>query len=258
MAQSSPYENRSIDQLKEAIVFGLRVATKEGILDHAGHLTMRVPGENAFLINPRFSPAIAEPEDIATVDLSTGKQLDGPYPIPSEAIIHRSILNARPDVNSVIHFHSRFLVLLGTLEIELRPVARDDYLFEDGVPVLDNADNVSNEALADEMVEVLGSHRAMLLRGHGSVVTGVHPEATTMAALQLEELATNVYESHLLGRPNPRPVNQSDQSDASKGVLSRQGHYDNPYRRWPHLLEKHNLVSRERLRQMLTSPEFKG
>jgi ribulose-5-phosphate 4-epimerase/fuculose-1-phosphate aldolase len=258
VAESTPYANRSIDELKEAIVLGLRVATREGIMDHAGHLTMRVPGENAFLINPRFSPSIAEPEDIATVDLKTGKQLDGPHPIPSESIIHRAILNARPDVNSIMHFHSRFLVLLGTLEIELRPIARDDHFFESGVPVLDNADNVDNEALADEMVEALGPHRAMLLRGHGSVVTGVHPESATMAALQLEVLANNVYESHLLGRPDPRPVVQTPRGDADKGVLSREGHYENPYRRWPYLLEKHNLLPRERIRQMLSSPTYKG
>ncbi len=52
MAQGTPYDHRSVDQLKEAIVLGLRVATREGIMDQAGHLTMRIPGENAFLINP--------------------------------------------------------------------------------------------------------------------------------------------------------------------------------------------------------------
>ena len=258
MHQANPYDNRSIADLKEAIVLGLRVATREGIMDHAGHLTMRIPGENAFLINPRFSPSVAEPDDIATVDLKTGKQIDGPYPIPSEAVIHRSIMNARPDVNSVIHFHSRFLVLLGTLDLRLRPISRDDYLFEEGVPVLDDANNVSTEELADEMVEVLGNHRAMLLRGHGSVVTGIHPEATTIAALQLESMAHNVYEAHLVGRPDPRPVKEAARGDASKGVLSREGHYENPYRRWPYLLEKYDLLPRERLRAMLSSPEYKG
>lgn len=237
---------------------GLRVATGEGILDQAGHISMRIPGTDTFLINPRFAPSMAEPEDVATVDLKTGKKIDGPYPIPSEAIIHRSILQARPDVNSVIHFHSRFLILMGVLELQLRPIARDDYYFEDGVPVLDKATNVDNAALADEMVETLGPHRAMLLRGHGSIVTGVHPESAVIAAIQLESMAHNVFEAHAVGRPDPRPARADDERQRLPGVLTREEHFANPYRLWPYYLHKHKALPYERIREMLEPPVFGG
>jgi L-ribulose-5-phosphate 4-epimerase len=256
MHATHPYANRTVKQYREAIVLGLQVAFREDIMDAAGHLSMRIPGTDTFLMNPRFAPAVAEPEDLAIVDVKTGQQLDGPYPIPSEAVIHRAIFNARPDVQSVMHFHSRFLQLVGILDLELRPVLRDDNIFEGGVPILDDANNIDTEELADEMVETLGSARAITLRGHGSIVTGVHPEAATITALQLEGMARSLYEAHLVGRSDFRPYNVDYHSPRRAGVLTQEAHLENPYRVWPFLLTKHNLLSRDRIRALLSSPTY--
>ena len=256
MNATHPYANRTVEQYREAIVLGLQVAFREGIMDAAGHLSMRIPGTDTFLLNPRFAPVVAEPDDLAIVDLKSGQQVDGPYPIPSEAVIHRAIFNARPDVNSVMHFHSRFLQLVGILDLSLRPILRDDNIFEGGVPTLDNANNIDTEELADEMVETLGPARAVTLRGHGSIATGVHPEAATITALQLEQMAHSVYDAHLVGNPDPRPYNVDYHSPRRAGVLTQEAHLENPYRVWPFLLTKHNLLSRDRIRGLLSSPSY--
>ena len=51
-------------------------------MDGSGHLSVRIPGTDTFLINPRFAGALADVEDICTVDIKECKRLEGIGPIP--------------------------------------------------------------------------------------------------------------------------------------------------------------------------------
>ena len=53
-------QNASIEALKQKIVDGLAVLTGEGCMDGSGHLSVRIPGTDTFLINPRFAGALAD------------------------------------------------------------------------------------------------------------------------------------------------------------------------------------------------------
>src|SRR6266511_3609365 len=82
-----------------------RLLVAEGILDYSGHLSARIPGKDAFVIQVGSdSRAEVAPERMLVVGMD-GKVQAGEGKPPSELAIHLAILNARPDVQAVLHCH---------------------------------------------------------------------------------------------------------------------------------------------------------
>src|SRR3954468_24787456 len=82
-----------------------RLLVAEGILDYSGHVSARIPGRDAFVIQIGSTrrPDLA-PESRLVVDCG-GKVLEGDGQPPSELPIHTEIFRARPDVESILHSH---------------------------------------------------------------------------------------------------------------------------------------------------------
>src|ERR1043165_9103030 len=127
----SNVEASKIANLKRRLAEGLQVITGEGVLSGSGHLSARIPGTETFLINPRFAGVLADPKDICTVDFDA-KRIAGKGPIPSESPIHAAVYRHRPDVNSGIHCHARYSILVGLLDGGLVPFNREARIFADG------------------------------------------------------------------------------------------------------------------------------
>ena len=160
---------------------GLKVLTGDGVLTGSGHLSVRIPATDTFFINPRYAGILADLKDICTVDLS-GKRVSGSEPIPLEASIHTTVYRARPEVMSVLHCHARYAVMVGLLDSGLIPFHREARAFEDGVPIFPDSNGINNNDLAQRMVDSLGQHSAVFLRGHGIVVAGRSIEGTCVSA----------------------------------------------------------------------------
>src|SRR5215470_16980830 len=181
LVRSKP-ESAHIKNLKQRLVDGFHVITGEGVLSGSGHLSARIPGTETFLINPRFAGVLADPKDICTVNLE-GKRVSGKGPIPSETPIHAAVYRSRSDVGSVIHCHACYSILVGLLDIGLVPFNWEVRLFADGVPVFPESRGINSFALAGQMVEVLGQHYVVFLRGHGVVVTRPEIEGACISAI---------------------------------------------------------------------------
>ncbi|HWP24471.1 MAG TPA: class II aldolase/adducin family protein [Candidatus Binatia bacterium] len=216
----------------------MQVLTGEGVLTGSGHLSARLPGTDTFLINPRFAGALAEPRDICTVNLA-GKRISGKGPIPSETPIHAAVYRARPDIGSVVHCHARYAILVGLLDTGLVPFNREARLFADGVPVFADSRGINDFASAERMVETLGPHYAVFLRGHGIVVAGPGIEGTCVSAIQLERACQD--QLRLMQVTTPKPM-----ADAGRGRSNAR--LENPYRAWPFLLWKHKVKSKAAIR----------
>lgn len=224
--------------LKRRLVDGLQVVTGEGILSGSGHLSARIPGTETFLINPRFAGVLADPKDICTVNFD-GKRIAGKGPIPSESLIHSAIYRARPDVGSVLHCHARSSILMGLQDGGLIPFSREARLFADGIPIFPDSHGINSDALARRMIEALGPHHAIFLRGHGCVVTGPGIEGTCISAIQLERACQD--QLLLMSFTTPKPL-----ADAGRGRVTAR--LENPYRAWPFLLYKHKVKSKAQIR----------
>ena len=71
-----------------------------GLVEHNGHVSVRIPETDQVLIQSRFSSRAAlTSKDIVTVDLQ-GNLLEGEDEPPSETPIHTSIYRAYRSINS--------------------------------------------------------------------------------------------------------------------------------------------------------------
>lgn len=231
------YPKPKIQDLKRRLVEGLQVITGEGVLSESGHLSARIPEADVFLINPRFAGVLADPKDICAVNFE-GKRIAGKGPIPSETPIHAAIYRSRPDVRSVLHCHARYSILVGLLDNGLISFNREARIFADGVPIFHESQGINNFALAQRMVDVLGSHFAVFLRGHGAVIVGPGIEGTCISAIQLERACED--QLLLMSFTTPRPM--------ASGGGRVNARLENPYRAWPFLLYKHKVKSKAEIR----------
>jgi L-fuculose-phosphate aldolase len=234
----------AVEELKGRLIDGLKVITYEGVLSGSGHLSVRIPGTDTFLINPRFPGALAQPEDICTVDAS-GKRIAGAGPIPSETYIHSAIYAARPDVNSVLHCHPRYSILMGLLDTGLVPFNREARMYAEGIAVYTDSRGVNTPERGAELAQALGDRQAAFLRGHGVVVTGPTIEGTCIAAIGLERACAD--QLLLMTVSTPKPMD-----DAWRPKV--RARLENPYRAWPFLLHKHGIRSAEEIRANVRPP----
>jgi HCOMODA/2-hydroxy-3-carboxy-muconic semialdehyde decarboxylase len=189
-----------IDTLKTDLATANRILANEGLVDAWGHLSARIPGTDTFLIPPRMSPALVQPEDLLTFDLE-GRKLHGDKIHTSETPLHTRIYRARPDVGAVSHTHSPMALILGISGQALRPLHNTGVIFHDGVPVLQRPGLIDTDELGDLLAETLGQHKAVLMRGHGATIVGPTLKETLIRSILLEEAARNQVWASAIGTP---------------------------------------------------------
>ena len=144
----------------------------------ANHISVRVPGEETFLINPygmMYEEITAS--CLIKVDLA-GNVLSKPdfgalgYGINKAGyVIHSAVHEARPEVGCVIHTHSWASMAVSALDCGLLPITQTAMRFlkigyheYEGVVLNDNE--------KESLVRDLGQGEAVILRNHGALVVG--------------------------------------------------------------------------------------
>ena len=112
-----------------------RLLVAEGILDYSGHVSARIPGRDAFVVQiGSQSRAELSPETMLVVDYD-GKVLEGDGQPPSELPIHLEILKARPDVEAVLHSHMELAIAFTMMEgVKLVPMRARASRWKSGIP----------------------------------------------------------------------------------------------------------------------------
>src|SRR5262249_37735931 len=142
-------------------------------------------------------------------------------------------------VGSVIHCHARYSILVGLLDSGLIPFNREARLFGDGVPVFPESRGINSFALAEQMVEALGQHYAVFLRGHGVVVAGTGIEGACISAIQLERAGQDqlLMMRIAAGKPN-----------AGAGGGGSNARFGKTYLSWAVVFFKHKVKSKAQIR----------
>ena len=170
------------DGLRNEVAACCRIAEYLGLFDFSGHVSARIKGTDTFLINARDSVRSSiGSNDIVKVDLN-GKSLEDTKKPPSEIYIHSEIYKSRADVYSVAHLHSHAIIELSIADKPYLPVNNRGSYFADGIPVYDHCHNIKTEERGVELAKVLDRHRAVIIRGHGSVVVGENVKAVLFGA----------------------------------------------------------------------------
>ncbi|MFQ5849072.1 MAG: class II aldolase/adducin family protein [Candidatus Binatia bacterium] len=180
-----------IDNLKEKVAYSCNVLAVEGHWDNIlGHVSARIPGEQAFLMKPHsFGFEEIRPYHLIVCDLD-GRKIEGDYERHSEVFIHTEIYKARPDVNCVIHSHPPYATAFGSLRQPLRTVSHEGSIFSDGLPLFDYTTIlIRTPELGQEVAKTLGRCRGVLMKNHGVTVVESSVEVATLYAVFLEKAA---------------------------------------------------------------------
>ena len=183
-----------------------QVLYREGYNDHiAGHISWR-QADDTLLANP-WELAWDElgQEDILTLD-AQGRVLSGGWNITPAINLHTEIYSRRPDVNVIIHNHSRYGTLWANAgrapEIYDQTSAQVDGL----LPVLDEYNApVNDKSEGARCAELLGDHKWALLANHGVLVVGNSIEQAYLRAATLEWRSRVAFEVELVGGGSPLP-----------------------------------------------------
>ena len=179
------FDSRELTELKQKLVDGCHILDHEGITDGFGHVSVRVPGTEAFLTIANVSPGCATLERLVMLDLN-GKFLGGVDTPPYEWPIHACILKARPEVMSVCHTHSKWSALFSVLKGGLRPLhmyAR--FLPVAGPPVYPAAGLIGTVERGTALAASLKNSAAILMRAHGDAVVGASLEEAILRTIRL-------------------------------------------------------------------------
>ena len=193
--------------LLEELVTANHILASEGVVDAFGHISVRSPdnSERYFLSRAR-SPELVELDDIMEFTLE-GEPIDArgrkPY---LERFIHGAIYQARPDVQSVVHNHSRSVVPFAVTGAPLRPIVHSCATIGFHIPVWDAQEKfgdttllVSDMEMGRDLATVLGRNRSALMRGHGCTVVGNSIKEAVYTAVYLEVNANLQLQASRLG-----------------------------------------------------------
>jgi L-fuculose-phosphate aldolase len=194
--------------LREEMVTTCRAMNASGINQGtAGNISVRT--EAGFLITPSSLPYdTMEPGDI--VQMYFDGSYDGLRRPSSEWRFHRDILQARGDVNAIVHCHS---VYATTLAIHHRTIPSFHYmtgLF--GGPTIRCARYATfgTQALSDAALEALEGRMGCLLGQHGQISLGKTLAQGLGNAIELETLSRLYVQALTLGEP---PVLDDEEMD---------------------------------------------
>jgi L-fuculose-phosphate aldolase len=154
----------------------------------AGHLTVRAEDDQrCFWTAPMSCFDEALPTHAAKMD-SQLKVLEGEMPTPGAMGFHPQIYRARPDINAIVHVHSRHINVLVTTG---RPVGMYNIasLAFYGRQVICPDLGDGPDRGAGNLHEILGDKRVMLMPHHGAIIVGASLEEAVVHTISLEEAA---------------------------------------------------------------------
>jgi L-ribulose-5-phosphate 4-epimerase len=169
----------------------------------SGNISARDPETNQVVIKPSgIKFADLTPENMVVVDIN-GKLVEGEYKPSSDTASHCVIYRARPDVNGVVHTHSRYATAFAVLgrEIPCVTTAMGD---EFGGPIpCGGFALIGGEEIGKVVVETLkDSHSpSCILQNHGVFATGKDAEGAVKAAIMTEDNAAIVWLALQIGTP---------------------------------------------------------
>lgn len=182
----------------------------------SGNVSARDPETGLIVIKPsgvRFEHLT--PENMVVVDLH-GKVVEGALKPSSDTLAHCYVYRYMPQVNGVVHTHSRFATAFATMarEIPCVTTAMADE-FGGAIPCGGFA-LIGSEEIGAVVVQTLSGQRspACLLQNHGVFATGATVEKAVQAAVMTEDNAAIVWTALQMGHPLPIPADDIAQLNA--------------------------------------------
>jgi ribulose-5-phosphate 4-epimerase/fuculose-1-phosphate aldolase len=218
--------SEQVEQTRQEVAVGTRMLVdfglSAGVRASLGHVSVRVPGQpDRFVVKGRGYRLDAlnriRAQDLVVCNLE-GELVEGPPNIVPcfEVKIHSCIFKARPDVNSVVHVHPTYTVLLSVLGAPIHSMCNEgNRLVMNPIPVYPKQKIITTDDEGTEVARLLGNGEVELLFGHGAVTAGDSMEKSITNMIHLEHQAHMNYLATCAAGPDHPYVSQQQVTEFS-------------------------------------------
>ena len=238
MVNTTP-QTQVMSDLKTQVALSCRIIGLKGVaIGTLGHVSVRVPGTDLVLIKGRGADVegmeFSTKRDVITMNMQ-GEVLEARDGIgaPGETAMHLAVLRERPEIQSVIHGHPDWIVILTSAGKSIVPMVNaydggsSARLITQGIPIYPRSMTISNDELGADMMKTMGKNNVCLLYGHGICVAGTSVENATSTSLSIYEIARLNYLTYAIG--TPQPVSPDDlRGDGRRPQMDAQGRAATP------------------------------
>jgi len=179
-----------LEDLKKKLIIANKVLDMYNLAKPLGHISVRIPGTDTFFITRSVAPGMATIEDIVVCDLG-GNVIQGNYQRTyGEVAAHTGVYATRKDINSVAHIHPPHVIALSMTETPIVPASINSFTVgHEAISIFKKIMFIDDQAIGEEVADLLGPNKAVTLKGHGAVVVGKSLEECTDNAVALENAA---------------------------------------------------------------------
>ncbi|MEI9474997.1 MAG: class II aldolase/adducin family protein [Deltaproteobacteria bacterium] len=220
-------DDATIKALKEKLVLANKILDMEGLARPMGHISVRIPKTDTFLISRNIAPGnVASIDDIVMCNLD-GKVIQGKYPTYGEITGHAMVYKMRQDLSSVAHTHSAAVIALSmtgtTLLLASNQAMKLHSMKFDTPMTLFGAGHLQKPELCEKVVEGLGPNFAVILKGHGALIVGRSLEECVVNACDIETAARYQIMASSAGKVLPFDRSELDALADFKVRVAKQG-----------------------------------
>ncbi|MCC7326361.1 MAG: class II aldolase/adducin family protein [Burkholderiales bacterium] len=198
---------RELEPVLQQLVAANRILAREDVVDAFGHVSVRHPHDpKRYIMSCSRSPALVGPDDLMEFEQDgTAVAARGRTPY-GERMIHGAVYEARADVHSVVHNHSRAVIPFSITGQPIRPVIHVAGIIGARIPTWDIREEfgdtnllIMTMAQGRAMARAAENCDCMLMRGHGAVVAGRTLQHAVMRAIYLQLNASLQSEAMRMG-----------------------------------------------------------
>ena len=194
------------------------------------HITLRVPGEEAFLINPYgllWSEVTAS--NLLKIDSEGNKLCGGEYPVNKAGFTQHALFHKHlPWAHAIVHTHTPDTMAVCSSAQGLTPTNFYACFFEGDVAYHHFEGITVRAEEGERLIENLGDKRILMLRNHGPVVMGETLYAMFFSYYMLQRACEIQVKTCALGNPItvPPEVIAVHRRDRDEVALKDFGHAD--------------------------------
>jgi ribulose-5-phosphate 4-epimerase/fuculose-1-phosphate aldolase len=193
-----------LDDLKDRLATAAQILRWE-LADMWGHVSARTPRGDSFVLlhlRPPFDHSLSENE-VLGYDLE-GKLVAGRRDPPEEIFFYTCLYMAKPNVGAVIHCHPPVAVSLIAGGKKIIPIHQHSIKFGKGVPTSPWLYGTWQED-GEKAAKIMGDHCALMIKGHGALVTGGTIQDACLNMVHVERTAKMIVLAESVGKMAPFP-----------------------------------------------------
>ena len=194
----------------EQLVAANRILAREQVVDAFGHVSLRHPEyPQHYILSRSRAPELVELSDLMEFELD-GEPIDRQGRTPyGERFIHGAVMEARPEINAVVHNHAYDVLPFAITNTPIKPLIHTAAVIGEHIPTWDIRDKfgdatdmlVRNMEQGRDLTAALDENTCVLMRGHGAVIAGKTIKEAVVTSIYLMINARIQTVSMAMGNP---------------------------------------------------------